>query len=271
MPVEKWKDEYYTTVYELVRGGCTMAQVADALKVCPLTIKNWYKARPALKEAVQRATAARRAAEAKPADQPTFREYCYQRLPADLQELMRQLEQAEREPNPERAIELLLADHGERTRQLLFVHVLATSARWNVAEALRKVGEPRSTFIRWSERDPNFQDLLLAIRDMKKDYLEGAYFGLVAAGDSAAILFGMRTLNADRGYSQKVTVQHQHEGSVLHAHVDVAKLDVDVDTKRKMLQAIREQRAADERALPAASGPIVPKIAPELLIDQDED
>jgi len=266
--MSKWRDEFYVTVYELILAGKSRADVAAALGVAVATFNNWCQENETLKDTVKRARAI---VKSRPPPNESFLDYCYQRLPPDLRPLWEELTKADRQPNPERAIELLMADKGKRTRQLLFVHALTTTARWSASEALRRIGETPATLRAWIEQDPDFQTLMLTIKEMKKDYIEGAYFGLVGAGDSAAILFGMRTLNADRGYSNKVTVKHEHEGSVLHQHVDLATLDVDIDTKRKMLDAMRKAR--EVKALPAGPGakPLRPAIPPELLMDDEDE
>lgn len=268
MPESKWRDEFYVTTYEQVLAGKSRAEVAAALGVAPATFKHWCQENPVLADTVKRARAI---VKNRPPPNESFLDYCYQRLPEELRGLWNDLVKADMQPNPERAIELLLADKGKRTKQLLFVHALTTTARWSASEALRRIGETPQVLRQWIEQDPDFQTLMLSIKDMKKDYLEGAFFGLVAAGDTAAILFGMRTLNADRGYTNKVTVQHQHEGSVLHQHVDLDNLPVDIDTKRKLLAAMREARQVE--AIPAAPGgpkALRPAIPAELLLDEDE-
>lgn len=264
--MSKWRDELYVTIYELVRGGSSMNEVAQAIGVTDGTLKKWHAENPVLRETVARAKALKRGGRGQG---ERFQDFCYRRLPDHLRQLWDDLEAADRTGNPDRAIEKLLENQGKRTRQMLVVHALTTTARWNISEALRKIGESRATWDEWLEEDPDFRELVTTtIKEMKKDYIEGAYFGLVAAGDTAAILFGMRTLNADRGYGTKVNIEHKHEGSVLHAHVELDKLPVDVDTKRKILEAIRTNRPADAGSNEARA--LKPAIAPELLIDEDE-
>lgn len=260
MPVNKWKNTFYATIYELVRGGHSMKDVAAALDVSSETLKRWHKDDPDLRDTVERAKALKESNRSGPG---RFQRYCYDRLPDNLKGLWDQLTAADRTNNPERTIELLLENEGLRTRQMLAIHALVKS-RWSVAQAMRRIGEPRETWDTWVTTDPDFQELVISLKELKKDYLESAFYGLVDAGDTAAILFGMRTLNADRGYNPKVTVQHKHEGNVLHAHVDVAKLPMDIETKAKVLEAIRAARDTGETKV------LNPGVAPELLID-DED
>lgn len=268
MAAKKWSDELYATIYELVKGGATRAATCQALGISVKTLEDWCEAKPALRATIARAREVRKAQPGSTPDLGKFVEYCYKRLPDHLRPLWDDLMAADSDPNPERAIERLLASQGKRARQMLTVHALCTVANWNAAEACRRTGVTQPTWRRWVSEDPDFQELLLNVREFKKDYLEGAFFNLVAAGDTAAILFGMKTLNADRGYNPRVTVQHQHEGSVLHTHVELDKLPVDIDTKRKLLAAIREQRAAlPDGGPPKALRPAAP---PELLLD-DED
>lgn len=112
------------------------------------------------------------------------------------------------------------------------------------------VNMSRELWESWQRRDPEFVRMLDHLHQIKKDWAEGKMMQRVALGDTAATIFVNRTLNADRGYNPKVIVEHQ--GGVMHAHVDIENLELDVDTKRKLLAAVRKQQATmTARATPA--------------------
>lgn len=66
--------------------------------------------------------------------------------------------------------------------------------------------------------------------------------GLVKQGDSAATIFASRTLNRDRGYDPKLTVEHT--GQVQHSHV----LSLETIIPQLSPKAQREILAAIEKA-----------------------
>lgn len=266
MAASTWKDEYYVTIYELVRQGMTMAQIAGVLGVSDFCLKNWYKKKPALKEAVNRARSSSpssiRDRSGETGTGEKFFEYVYRRLPPELRELWNELCEAERADNPEIAVEALLENQGERTLQHLWIHALV-AGNFNVSEACRRVNVTQKQVDQWKKEDTRFLELVEQVITMKKDYAEGCLFDLLRAGDAGATIFVNRTLNRDRGYDPKVTVVH--EGSVLHQHVDVSALPLDLETKRKMLEAIR-----NSRELPPGETRVIELEAHQAEDDDDE-
>lgn len=258
MPTVKWKDEYYVEVFDLARKGLNKNEIAEALGVSPTTLQQWYKDRPALKRAVDKA---RKEAEKGPDPGPSFDEHVAGRLSPELRDLWNEITLAEKEPNPERLLESLLARHGQRTRQHLWFHALVMGG-FNPSEANRRVGIHESTLKKWKREDPDFLQLVEQVVEIKKNFVEGGLMKLVAAGDSAATIFASRTLNRDRGYDPKVTIVH--EGTILTAKIDLDKLlaKMPVEARRATLKALEESRAAEMAALPARSG---------VVIDQDEE
>jgi transposase len=213
----KWKDSYYVRAYRLAVEGATDGGVAAALGVSRVTFLKWKKRRKALRLALKWA----RGGLGKSRTQ-TFSDYVSGRLPDHLREVWDGLEKAEQHANPERRIEALLAGQGEDVRKHIFVHALV-AANFNKAEACRRANVGYGTIRKWLA-DPVFVELMDQVYEMKKDFIEGCLMGLVAQGDTTATIFASKTLNRDRGYDVKKTVEHV--GTVSHAHFDFTELPV---------------------------------------------
>jgi hypothetical protein len=241
-----WSDLYIVRIYELARSGLSMKETAAALGVQYETLRGWYRGKPAVRDAVERARAGRAPGGTGGAER--FFEYVYRRLPPDLQDLWDQIEEADKEPNPVRRLESLMADRGVRARQHLWMHAFVSSC-FNTSEACRKLNVTVDVVDAW-KKDPAFLRLIGQVMEMKKDFVEGGLLTLIADGDTQATIFAARTLLRERGYDPKVTVVHQ--GGVLHGHVDIDDLALDADTKRKMLAAMRNGNAPPPAALEPA-------------------
>lgn len=246
---DKFKPTMYVTAYELARSGLSDEQIGRSLGVTGGTLRVWCARRPAFADAISRG---RRALT--PDESFTFHQYIYDHLSPNLRELWDEINACETLENGIERAEALLAHAGVRARQHLFIYALTQSA-FNASQSLRKLCIPRKTFESWCANDPDFAELLDEIHWHKKNFFEQAFIGRVAAGDTHAIIHAVKTKCRDRGYSEKVEVVHS--GTVEHRHtVSLAELDLDIDTRRAVLDALRrrnkEVEAIDVQALPAA-------------------
>lgn len=258
-----WTDEYYVTIYQLTKEGMTRNDIARQLGVNPETLKSWYADKPALRDAVKRARE-QRGETAGTSREEAFFAYIYRRLPPELAELWDELKRADKENNFEKRLEIMLERGGLRARQHLWFHALVCS-NFNAAEACRRVNVTYGTWKHWAATDPDFLALIDTVKEIKKDMIESALLGAVAAGEVSAIVFASKTLNRDRGYDPRVTVKH--EGGILHGHVNLAELDLDLDSKRKLLDAVR---AKNVKQLPAATIPVPDAEIIDAVVEEDE-
>lgn len=74
----------------------------------------------------------------------------------------------------------------------------------NISIACRTFGIERGTFYNWYNCDPAFKKAADDIKEIRKDFIENAFINRVNAGDTAAIIFGLKTICKDRGYVEKV-------------------------------------------------------------------
>lgn len=237
--LSKWDPSYYVKIYELSKQGLSFQGIADALGVTAMTLKAWREQDEGVAYAVRHGKDVARASK-EPGAGATFLEYVYKRLPEDLKETWAQLDALNNEPNPEKRIEFLLQGKGKREMQVLFVHALIGS-NFNAAEACRKLNISYSLVGKWKERDPEFLELMDTIHEMKKDFCEGALMDLVSSRDTSAVLFVNRTLNRDRGYDPKITVEHK--GSVTH-QMDIMSLGLPPEILKVIMEAMQNKRLA---------------------------
>ena len=79
--------------------------------------------------------------------------------------------------------------------------------------------------------------MILEIHISKKDFYEQCLVDLVQMRNLGAILFVNRTINRDRGYNDKIEVEHS--GTVVHTGFTIDELDMPPDMLRGLLQVVR--------------------------------
>ena len=237
--ISVWKDANYLKAYQLAKAGNKDKQIAAALGVTINTYNGWLQSKPALREAVDEGR--------KDAGDGKFLEYVHERLPEDLQETWHLiLDMDEKKASPE-TVKELLAHHGVKARQILFVHALV-HCNFNRSAACRLLGITTKMVEKWIDRDEAFQEMVKAVFQAKKDLFEESLVKLVKAGETAAVLFANRTLNKDRGYGNKVEVEVTGGVDHVHKHVGVEELGLTVAERKKLLAALRARQ--DPKALP---------------------
>jgi len=174
--------------------------------------------------------------------------FIFSRLSKEAQETWNQIQTAK---NAEK-LEAIFMNKPRKIRQSLFVFALVTSS-FDLSEACRMVGIPRGTLDAWRIADPRFADIIREIEWHKKNFFESRLVQLVEQNHPGAVIFVNRTLNADRGYSEKI--QLQHSGSI-ETGFSIDQLDLDLETKKKVLAAIRKKKTEPVGSL--ASRPSIP-------------
>lgn len=175
-------------------------------------------------------------------DVATLRNYVYQKLPDRLKKLWDQIDfwDDDAQTGADK-IERLLAGESDSVRQHLFLHALVSSS-FNPSEAARKVQIPLNKVKRWAETDADFSALMTQILEHKKNFFEGALIDLVKARNPHAVIFVNKTVNADRGYSEKIDLNVSGQVDVNHHLIPIDDLDLDLDTRKKLLEAIRKRK-----------------------------
>lgn len=243
--VTRFKEEYYVRAYEMAKDGLGVDEIGEVLGVSHMGMRQWLEKFPALKSAVQRGRDAARGRHTRALKRYT--DYVYGRLAPEVKAIWDKMVEGEEHGdgkwNPD-TVEAALGPFAssKKVRQHLFVHAYLT-CNFNVSEACRRVNVPRKTFEVWCCRDADFRKLFQELKDVKGDFFESALIQKVMEGDPSCVIFANKTFNRDRGYNDKVTVEHKHSGSVEMITSDVLdKLPVEV--KRKILEEYRRSQLA---------------------------
>ncbi len=132
-------------------------------------------------------------------------------------------------------IEKLLDDRGKTARQQLFLYSLIKS-NFSMSEARRKVNISQRILAKWLD-DEDFNELMNGVLECKKDFIESSLMGLIKSGDSSATIFASKTLNRDRGYSDRVDVNINIKKTVNKVKVEELPLEI----RMEILKQIREK------------------------------
>lgn len=235
----KWNDKLYVKIYELAKSGMSETAIASAIGTTKVTLSKWKRERPALRDVLKQVK------QDSNTNTPTIKEYIYNRLPTNLQSLWDEIDECEKEENGLLRAQALIENQPKTVRQHLFLYALI-DGNFNASEACRKVCIPRNTLQRWIKEDPEFQELIDEIHWHKSNFFEGALCKLIRHGDSPATIFANRTFNKDRGYGDSLdmkvggSIGLNVKGRVdhTHAHIDLESLDLPMEEKVKLLDAM---------------------------------
>jgi hypothetical protein len=205
------------------------------MKVTEQSMFNWYKDSPHIR-------LARKMAEEKRGHKVDFSGYVLNRLSPEARETWNQIKLHKKDPTFAK-IDAILDGKPKRIRQELFIHALVSS-NFDLSTACRIVGISKNTLEFWRRNDLEFLQLIEEIQWHKKNFFEHALMDLVEFRNPAAVMFVNRTMNADRGYTEKL--QLEHSGGIDTTGINIEDLDLDLDTRKKLLEAIRKQKAQKE-------------------------
>lgn len=228
----------YVDAYLLAQGGHSNQSIAKTLGVQRETFQAWVSDKPTLKRALARARFS-----AKQSATKTFNEYIYERLEPKYQRILDQINEWEDETNGVKKIRALMENQGKRARQHMMLHALVACS-FNISKACSKVCIGRTTFERWCNEDPEFSELIDEMDWHKGNFFEGALVDLVRKGETAAVLFANKTFNKSRGYGEKIEIEHS--GTINHQMIDIASLDLSLETRKSILDAYRKSLSPDE-------------------------
>lgn len=72
-----------------------------------------------------------------------------------------------------------------------------------ITHAAKIVGIDRKTHDRWLETDEDYKQKVIALQDIKRDFVESSLMQLVKSGDTASTIFCAKVLLKKRGYVEK--------------------------------------------------------------------
>lgn len=83
-----------------------------------------------------------------------------------------------------------------------------------VGAACRSLGISRTTYYRWKKKHPDFAEAAETEISAQVDFVEERLLDLIETGETAAIIFYMKTKGRDRGYGEKYVPEVEHEEPV---------------------------------------------------------
>lgn len=129
-----------------------------------------------------------------------------------------------------------------KLKKEIFLQALVTGS-YNLSKACVVAGVSVKDYDTWGRNDPEFKMLLDEVQQHKKDFFEQKLVELCDAGHPSAIIFVNRTLNADRGYTERLQIEDGRESS---ANFNLNELDLDIETRKKILEAIRKLKTSQQ-------------------------
>jgi hypothetical protein len=198
----------------------------------------WMKRYPAFKAAIEagKADSTRYAKAGNP-----LSEYLLDQLDPEVKELWNELKATDKDPLRIQ-IQRTIFDRGEYEQQKLLCFALA-STLFDVNKCCELLGIPKSRLDTWIAADARFANLWREMQWKKQNFIESSLMGKIREGDTKAIIFANQTLNKDRGYGQELKVS----GTINHVHglIDLDKLNLDIETRAKLIESSREAGIID--------------------------
>lgn len=231
---EKLTDEEKFIVYDMAKDGARSSAILDTLS---LNNVNTGKIKQEIKKIVK-TVAEKRLNIINNKD--SLKNYIYGVLPEECRELWDRLESVNSNSighvaSPE-MIEAILQGKGKLIKQQLFLQAMISTC-YNLTQACKMLNITTNQVKIWA-KDEDFRRLLAEVQYHKKNFFESSLIRLVASGDSAATIFVNKTLNRDRGYAEKINIDHKHE----HTHVTVDDLQLPLEVRKTILKAMQEKQ-----------------------------
>lgn len=241
-PKKKYTDAMAVRATLMWSRRHTDTDVATELGVDLITVIRWKREQPLFGLGYELA-----AGPGTDATREKFADFAYNRLPAKLKAVWDELDAWHDHDSAYEKIEAIFKKEGKHVRQSLFIHGLI-QFNFNIGEACARVNISRRTIEDWRKNDKGFQELMDEMKELKKDFFEGALTDLVAARHPLLVMFANKTYNKDRGYGE--TVKVEHSGEIAHKHyvVTIDQLNLPIEDRTKLLTAVREQKALEIKA-----------------------
>lgn len=240
----KWKPtaENVIKLYNYAKAGLGKTALASAMGMELRTLIDLKKREPIFRDAIERG---RRDREDEGKD--NLSNFIYKRLPKDLKELWDRIlaTDNQNEADATEQVRMLFASRGREARQHIFLYAYVR-CDFSLSEACRITATHFRTVMAWRKDSPKFQELCNEILQHKKNFFESALIKLVKQGDTSAIIFANKTINRDRGYTEKLIIE---DDSARAPVLDVSTLDLPLEVRKQILEAIRKKKELEAKAI----------------------
>jgi len=149
-------------------------------------------------------------------------------------------------------INTMLARRGEAVKKYLFLYGL-TASKYNASKVCQKLCISKYTLDMWIAKDLEFARLIDEVQWHMKNFFESKLMQLVKAGNPVAVVMVNKTRNKDRGYGEKLEVEHT--GNIGHNHrINLEELNLPNSVMRVILDAMEAREKASDNKVVDAKG-----------------
>ena len=246
--MSKWKYDYIWQGYCYAKDGWSGKRMAEEFLISKEVLLRWKKKHPAFGRAIKAGKKMWVPPLKKINDETDLSEFIYGKLPEHLKETWDYIVTAYK---VEGIIDIVnmdeeIKDETREARQVLFFHAWYR-CNFSIVEARKLISVNSAEWEDW-EADPVFTELFEKMDDIKSDFFESSLVNLVKKGHPATTQAANEAFNSEK-YGRRSKVQH--EGTIEHNHrhhhlVLIEELPLDIDTKKKVLAAMRQHKAIQE-------------------------
>jgi len=240
MAKKLWIDDHIITVYELAKNGKKEAEMARTLGVSLPTYHKWKNSKPIFKSAIKRG---RNYYRRRDEQGMIFSDFLIQKLSPDLQKYWNKINKFSKAKGGTAKIDAILENKGVPFRKSLFLKAWF-SRNWNISAAMKLVGLSRNTYEMWKRSDPKFLELVEEIKWCQDNFFEEQVMMQVKAGDISILKEIMASRLAHRGYGRKTEIDMNLTGGLTTKIVSIDDLNMTLEQKKELLQAIRKIKKA---------------------------
>lgn len=218
--------EFILAFYDAYLREKNLQKVAASLEIRPWNLQDLIKKHPELQQAKEAAD--RNRVKSKLAN------YALSHLSPECRKIWNKLESLDTYEE----IDELFKGKSVRLRQQLFCHAILHTG-YDVSKACSLVGINRGVMNKWRD-DLEFMAMLEEVQFHKKNFFENGIVALCHDLHPGALIFANRTINADRGYNEKLEITGQKQVLGPVTDFDISDLELDLETQRKILAAIEK-------------------------------
>lgn len=124
-----------------------------------------------------------------------------------------------------------------------FLNALMTND-YKINDTCNKIGITKTAYYTWLKVDPEFKKAMDIMRNQEIDNIEDAFRDLIVERNPQAVIFGLKTRGAHRGYQEKQQIEHfGNAGFQIHFHEgkdDPIPVDAEIEKIDDKEEALRK-------------------------------
>lgn len=234
---KKYGFDWLIDLYDAAIRDEDLTRIAAAVGISRATLDKRHKLDPQVRKVLEKANERRGPGR-------ELSQYVFKHLSPDAKKIWDELMFWNEHEDASEKIHHLMLPCPKRIRQELYIHALIHS-NFDHSSALRMTGTTRNQVDYWARQDLEFQQLCEEIEWHKKNFFERALLDLVEEKHPSAVLFANRTINADRGYNEKLSIEHSGK-IAMGPGIRIDELNLSLACRREILTAIREKKKEED-------------------------